>query len=90
MMDEDYRYVFSTLLHAELKKRIVGRIFTKITYYDELLVKIDTYDDLTYTVTIPNISDKILNGYTTEYAMYEVMKNYRDYIQKLVNKKYFY
>lgn len=83
---KEYEYLFSTNLHAKLKEKIVGKIFVKVTYNDELLIKINSYGNLECTIHIGNFSERILNGWSTDYAVYEVIKQYREFL----NKKFFY
>lgn len=82
----DYEYIFSTSLHGKLKEKIYGRIFVKVTYDDKLFINIiREREDINFTMYINDFSAKILNGYTSEYAVYEVLKAYK----KFILKKYF-
>lgn len=78
----DYEYLFSTALHEKLKEKIVGKIFTKITRNDEILVTVDTYEGLSFKMFIGNFSEKMLHGYSSDYAAYEVLKQYKAFVLK--------
>ena len=76
----DYEYIFATELHKKLKPRIKGKIYVCITKYNELSVKINNLN-LEYEYLSENkFSDMILNGYSTEDALYDVMNDYNDYV----------
>lgn len=76
----DYEYLFATTLHAKLKEKIIGKIYVAVTRENALLVKIESFGNLTYSTTINNFSDKILNGYSTDYAAYEIVNQYRKFV----------
>ena len=61
-----YGYDFSMALYAKLKERIYGRIYVKVTDDDELYIN--------------RFSEKMLNGYTTDYATYEVIEKLKKYV----------
>lgn len=85
-MMKDYEYLFATTLQQRLKEKIVGKIFIKVTLHDELFIKIDTLGGLEYKLFINDFSNKILNGWTTEYAAYEVITQYK----RFINERYFF
>lgn len=76
----DYKYLFATTLHAKLKEKIIGKIYVAVTRENALLVKIESFGGLSYSTTIDNFSDKILNGYSTDYAAYEIVSQYRKFV----------
>ena len=78
----DYEYLFSTNLHAKLKERIQGGIYVKVNRDDILVVKIKRHDENNFEYSFPNFSSKILNGFTTDYAAYEVESEYRRFVLK--------
>lgn len=78
----DYEYLFSTALHTKLKKRIQGVIFVKVTCDDILIVKIKRQDGNNFEYRFENFSKRILNGFTTDYAAYEVESEYRRFVLK--------
>ena len=78
----DYEYIFATNLHQKLKEKIVGAVFVKVTRNDELFINIKSYGGIDYKAFISNFSDKLLNGWTTDYAMYEIVKEYRAFVLK--------
>ena len=78
----DYEYLFSTNLHAKLKERIQGGIYVKVNDNDSLVVKIMRNDGNNFDVSFTDFSNKFLNGFTTDYAAYEVQRKYRDFVMK--------
>lgn len=81
----DYEYLFATSLHQKLREKIVGKIFVKVTQKDELFVKIESYGGLEYRFYRSNFSESLLNGYTTDFAAYEVVIEFK----KFITNKYF-
>ena len=81
----DYEYLFAMSLHARLKENVVGRVYITVTKKDELYVRIESYGGLIFDWSVGDFSTRILNGYTSEYASYDVMKKYK----KFIMKKYF-
>lgn len=81
----DYEYLFSMNLRQKLRERVIGKIYCKVNEENELYIKIESLGDLKFSMTINNFSERILNGYSTEYAVYEVMSKY----EKFVHNRYF-
>lgn len=81
----DYEYLFAMSLHAKLKENVVGKVYVAVTKKDELYVRIESYGGLIFDWSAGDFSTRILNGYTSEYASYDVMKKYK----KFIMKKYF-
>lgn len=79
---KDYEYLFVQLLHQKLKNKIVGKVFVKVNAKDELFVEIQSYGDLTYRLYLGHFSERLLNGWSTEYAVYEIMKQYKMFIME--------
>lgn len=77
-------YVFATNLQQKLKDKIYGKVFVKVID-DDIYISVDCYSDIRFKTTISNFANRILNGYTTDYACYEIMEQYR----KFVFKQYF-
>ena len=76
----NYEYIFATELHKKLKPRIKGKIYVCITKYNELSVKINNLN-LEYEYLSENkFSDMVLNGYSTDDAMWEVMQDYQQFV----------
>lgn len=82
----DYEYEFVTLLQRKLKDKIIGRIYVAVIENDTLLIKIERIEGMVDRIFIGNFSDRIRNGWTTDYAVYEVMKEYK----QIINRRYFY
>ena len=78
MMNE-YEYVFCKTLHEKLKAKIKGGINAYITD-DTLEIKIIRYGDIIFKMRICNISEKILNGYSTDLVVHEVVKKYKRFV----------
>ena len=86
-MMQDYEYLFAMNVQQRLKDMVKARVFCKINPDDELYVEIEERDSgIGYYCVIPAFSQKILNGYTSEYAAYEVVKSYKNYIMKMFFK----
>lgn len=81
----EYEYLFTKALHEKLKEKIVGKIFVRAVARDRVIIKIDSFGDLTFTMFLENFSEKILNGYSSDYACYEIVKEYK----KVVLERYF-
>ena len=81
----DYEYLFAKTLHQKLKEKIIGRIFVKVNNNDELYVEIESFGDFTFRTSIDNFSDRILNGLSTDYVVYDIVKQYKSFVMK----KYF-
>ena len=62
----DYQYIFATELHKKLKPRIKGKINNLNLEYEYLSEN--------------KFSDMVLNGYSTNDAMYDVMNDYNAYV----------
>lgn len=75
-----YGYHFSMALYTKLKERIYGHIYVKHTYEDQLYIQITRRDGLNFEVYIENLSEKMLNGYTTDYAVYEIVEKLKKYV----------
>lgn len=76
----DYDYVFTTMLHEKLKEKVIASVFCRVMPGDELYVKIESSGDLIFTITFENFSNKLLKGWTTDHAVYEIMKKYKSFI----------
>lgn len=75
-----YEWLFVQSLHAKLKERIVGKIFITVTKYDTLYIKIESFGGLTYDCSFRDFAYKIQNGYSTDYAVYEIVNDYKRFI----------
>ena len=87
----DYGKLFASKVQSKLKEKIIGNIFVTVTKEDTLYIQI-TRDgrDTQMQTYINNLSEKMLNGYSTDYAVYEIMKQYREHVTKIMEKRYFY
>ena len=76
----DYEYLFTTNLHSKLKENIKGGIFAKVNENDSLVVEIKRKDGNNFGVSFTDFSNRVIKGFTTEYAAYEVMKKYKKFV----------
>lgn len=76
----DYEYLFCTTLHGRLREKIRGGIFVKVNDNDSLVVEINRRDGNNFSISFTDFSNKILNGFTSEYAAYEVCKKYGNFV----------
>lgn len=77
----DYGKLFAMNLHGKLKEKIVGHIFVVVNQWDKLVVEIEM-EGLKYRVVYDDFSNRILHGWTSDYAVYEIMQGYRTFIRK--------
>lgn len=82
----DYGYAFAVTLAQKLKQKIVGGIHVCITDNDVLVVKVIRDDIVDCTIRVHNFSERIRNGWTTDYAMHEIVSDYK----RCIMKRYFY
>lgn len=88
-MMAEYEYIFSNTLKNKLIDKVKGGVKTWI-YDDELHISIRmTECDVQFEYIIPNISDRILNSFTTDYAVYQVMQEYKKYLNEKIREKFF-
>lgn len=52
----------------------------KIRSNDEIYIKIESIGNLKFEMVVSNFSERIMNGMTSEFAAYEVVNTYRNYI----------
>lgn len=77
----DYGFVFSKALHEKLKEKIYAGVFVRSTNDDRLEITIArANEDLVFKMEISNFSNKILHGYSAEYAAYEIISKYKRFI----------
>lgn len=77
----DYAYIFSKALHEKLKEKVYAGVFVKGTDDDKLEITIARKsEDLVFTMYIDNLGQKMLYGYSTEYAAYEILEKYKRFI----------
>lgn len=86
----DYGYLFSKILHTKLKEKVYAGVHVKSTPDDKLEIIIArTSENLVFTMYIDDFSTKLLNGYSTDYAVYEILEKYKRFIANITMKKYF-
>lgn len=78
----DYECLFSNCLYEKLKGVIKGGIFVKVNENDSLVVEIKRKDGNNFGVSFTDFSNRVLNGFATEYAVYEVTRKYRKYVME--------
>lgn len=86
----DYGYVFAKSLHEKIKEKVFAGVHVKCTEQDTMEIVITrTNENLIFRMEIQNFSEKILYGYSTEYATYEVLNKYKKFVQNRIQRKYF-
>lgn len=83
-MFDECKKCFAIAVHQKLKDRVHGRVFVKVTYNDELYIRIEN-DDTEFKTYVSNFAERIFNGWTSDFAVYEVLKQYR----AAINERYF-
>lgn len=78
----DYEYLFSMNLQTKLKERIQGGIFVKVDKDDTLIIEITRRDRNNFEMSFTDFSNRMLNGFSTDYAAYEVVKKYQKFVMK--------
>lgn len=82
----DYEFVFAKTLQQKIIDQVWAGVKTWVSG-DELYVSImRDENDINFVTSIPGFSERILNGWTTDYAAYEVIKKYKAYITKMIFK----
>lgn len=76
--------VFSKNLAEKLVEKIYGKVVVKI-FKDEVHVYIQCWTDIDCEIVLENFTDRVLNGWSTDYAAYEVLEQYH----RAVIKRYF-
>lgn len=88
--NESVENVFAMALQQKLKTKIAGKIFVKCTSTDALYVQITAMDDLVYTTHLGDFTNRVLNGWSADYAAYEVFSEYKQFVMEQIASKYFY
>ncbi len=81
----DYEQLFAMNLHQKLRERVKGKVFCVVNQNNILVVKIKSRGDWKFSMEFDNFSDRFLNGFTTDYAMYDILSKYR----KFITNRYF-
>ena len=81
----DYGKLFAINLHGKLKEKIIGKIFVVVNQWDKLVIEIESFGGIEYRIVYDNFSSRILNGWTSDYAVYEIVREYK----KFINQKFF-
>ena len=90
MIVRECEQLFSMAVQQKLKRQIIAKIFVKVIWSDELLVVITREDELEFKLSIGNISEKIINGLTSDYMAYQILRQYREFLIERMEDKYFY
>lgn len=83
MLDE-LKYVFAVAVHEKLKDKVKGGVFVKVTYNDELYIRISN-EDMEFKTYISDFTGRIYNGWSSDFAVYEIVKQYRS----AINERFF-
>ena len=79
-----YEKVFAVNLGKKLAEQIYGKVEVSVVY-DELQVHIQCWADIDCVIKIDNFTERIVNGWSTDYAAYEILERYR----RIIIKRYF-
>lgn len=77
---KDYEYLFVTSLHSKLKDKINGKIHVKVQH-NKLYVEIERLGLIYSDVVVEDFSEKVLHGYTSDYAAYEIIRDFKIFIK---------
>lgn len=89
-MMTEYEYIFAISLQQKLKRRIKGNIYVTVIRDDKLYVKIKKDSDFIFETTIDRFTDKLQNGFTSDYAAYDILKQYKQFVYERIEEEYFY
>lgn len=78
MAHTEYEYEFMVALHQKLKERINDGILVKVLNGDVLFIRIRHNDDLDWYMTYPNLTGRIFDGWSTDDAANDIIKEYRN------------
>lgn len=77
----EFEYLFCIELQKKLREKIVGNIFVKVNLDDELIVNIRLeYENINYGWKTGDISKKLLHGYNSDDAVWDVYNSYKGFI----------
>ena len=69
-----------------MKEKVKGKVWVKI-YQNELHVTIKIFEcELKYEFVEEDLSNKILNGLSSDYAVYTIMKDYHKFVNEIFFK----
>lgn len=79
-MLRDYEYLFSTALRSKLKEKIKGSVRVEVDQeYDILNVTIKC-NSIVWKKEFWGFTNKIHNGWSTDIAAYELVKEFKSYV----------
>ena len=79
-MMKEYEFIFASTLRQKLMEHLYGGVKTWVVD-DELFISIRLEErEILYELSVPNFAERILNGWTTDYAVYEILQGYRRFI----------
>ena len=84
MMDYEPIICYESTSKIE-RERVKGKVFCEVTQNNILVVEIKSRGDWKFSMEFDNFSDRFLNGFTTDYAMCDVLSKYR----KFITNRYF-
>lgn len=65
-----------------LRKESREVYFVKVNENDSLVIKITRRDENNFDMSFTDFSNRMLNGFSTDYAAYEVTKKYQKFVMK--------
>ena len=76
-MMKEYEQYFSMTLQQKLKRKVVGKVYVKITKDDKVLILIENDDEMRFKLFVDDFANKFINGLTTDFIAYEALKEYK-------------
>lgn len=77
---QDYEFVFAKQLQEKLFRKVNGTVKTWVTD-DTLHISCRNTDhNLSFELTVDNFAERILNGLTTDYLVYEYTTAFKAYV----------
>lgn len=87
---KEYEQNFTMNIQQKLKTKIKGRIYVEVNWHDEIYVSIINTDNIKWEHRIVNFSERFLHGWSSEYAAYEIMSEYKKFVFEKAKEQYFY
>lgn len=88
-MMAEYEFIFANRLRYKIIDQINGCVKTWVT--DNTLhvgIRLQEYN-IQFEYTLPNFSDCVLHNLTTDYVVYEVIREYKTYLHEKIREKLF-
>ena len=89
-MMKEYEQYFSMTLQQKLKRKVIGKVYVKITKDDKVLILIENDDEMRFKLFVDDFANKFINGLTTDFIAYEALKEYKKFVFDQLKTQYFY